>query len=329
MKNVAIVGFGHWGPNYLKCLQRLENVTVKYIVDPRFHADLFKDGIMYRSAATDVVLDKTVDAAIIATPATTHFDIAKIFLEAGKHLLVEKPLCTDFEQSLFIEELAFQNKCVLKVGHIFIHNLAVTKMKKLIDDGTLGRPLYGIARRTHLGLIRGDVNVVWDLAPHDISIFNHLFNSDPISVNASGQKHQGSEFEDVCFITLNYPDNISAQILVSWEDANKERTLSVMGNKARLLFDDLNQMEKLKIINKGLSRNLDNKGVGLFHTNLRDGDIFSPNIPPHEPLQIMVEDFIDSIMRQDIALTREGSTIVKIIQRIQQSIAENGTPINL
>lgn len=329
MTNFGIIGFGHWGPNYLKTINKVDGAIVSRVTDLKFQDSFTKDGTTYSSNLDEMLNDPSIDAIVVATPAATHYEIAAKALQAGKHLLVEKPICTRLQDAHDLETQARDSDLILKVGHIFLCNLAVHKMRELIETGGVGKPLYGTARRTHLGLIRDDVNVCWDLAAHDISIFNHLFESEPITVSATGQKHQGSANEDMASINLTYPDDITAHILVSWEDANKERTITVMGTNARIVFDDLNQFEKVKVINKGLSRNLDREKLGQFHVNLRDGDIFSPNIPPHEPLLVMCDNFVDAIQRKAVCENDRGSAIVKVLQGIQKSIQDGGTPVQL
>src|SRR5882672_8522834 len=224
---IAVVGCGHWGPNYIRVFSGLENVRVKVACDlsqpklERIQAQFPLVGITQDFKS--VLDDEGVDAIVVATPSSTHFAVAKACLEAGKHVLVEKPVTLTSSDALALTQLADEKKRTIFVGHTFLYNPGVRKMKEIIDSGELGAMYYLTATRTHLGLVREDVNVAWDLAPHDIAIFNYLLGQAPIRVEAFGVCHLKKGREDAVFIHLLYPNAVLGQIHVSWVDSNKER----------------------------------------------------------------------------------------------------------
>ncbi len=333
MIRVALTGYGHWGPNYLRNLQFMDQVEVPLVCD--------KQEIVIRKiqkyhpqvkAVSDfdfLLKDDSIEAVIIATPAMTHYDLAKKSLQAGKHTLVEKPLAIKVEEAEELVDLARALKLTLMVGHTFLYNPAVRKMKEYIDRGTLGKIYYLQATRTHLGLIRNDVSAVWDLVPHDVSIFSYLLGDEPKRVSAVGIGHLNPALEDVAFVNLFYDNQIIGNIHISWVDSNKLRQVAVIGSKARVLFDDLNPLEKLRLFEKGVSIDKPYDNFGEFQLLLRDGDILSPKIEAQEPLQNVCLEFIDSIRsgKPPLADGANGLAVVRAICAIQSSIDRGGEPV--
>ncbi len=329
MIKIGLIGCGHWGPNYIRCFNKLvnskvvtccdiKNKNLKRIKELYPKIDLTKD---YQ----EILDNKNIDAVIVATPATTHYKITKDCLKSGKDVLAEKPLTLVPEKSKELADLAKEKKLILMVGHTFLYNPGIVKLKEYIDSGELGKIYYINATRTHLGLIREDVNVLWDLAPHDISIFNYLTDSCPISVNAVGACCLKKEREDVAFINLVYPKNIIANIHVSWVDSNKERTIRVVGSKARVVFNDLDNLERVKIYKKGISIPEDYDEFGEFQLNLRDGDIISPMLNLYEPLGEMCAHFLDCVKNRTVPLTDgySGYEVVKIMKKIEDILSNS------
>jgi len=327
---IAIIGLGHWGPNYIKTFLKLSNVEIKWLCDTNIKS--FKSisslysSYKFTQNINEVLNDEDVNSVIVATPASTHFEIIKSALLAKKNVLAEKPLTLDLEQASYLHELSLKAGKILMVGHTFLHNPAIHRIKDYINTGELGKIYYLNATRTHLGLIRKDVNVIWDLAPHDISIFNYLIGSMPVSVSTFGESHLGTGFEDVAFINLKYPGNIIANIHVSWEDSNKERTIRVVGSKARAVFDDLNNLEKVKLFEKGLGLTESNDANEPQQLILRDGSITSPLISTAEPLFIMCKHFVESVQSDDKTKYGciEGLNNIKVMIAIQKSMNNNG-----
>jgi len=323
--NIGILGLGHWGPNYVRVMAALEGVKVTWACDknPK-QFDRIKNypDIRKTSNMDDLINDETLNAVVVVTPAATHFELAKTFLLSGKDVLAEKPLATTAQESEELCRIAQKKNRILMVAHIFLYNAGIQKVKELIEDGELGKLYYLKANRTHLGLIRDDVNVAWDLAPHDISIFNYFLGSSPQSVHAIGACHLKGGKEDVAFINLTYPNNVVANIHVSWEDSNKERTITLVGSRARVVFNDLDNLEKVKLFKKGISVADDYDDFGEFQLHLRDGDIISPVLKEHEPLKGMCSHFIDCIRTRRVPLTdgKQGHDVVTVMQEIQSAL---------
>ncbi len=332
---IAVVGVGHWGSNYLRVLHFMEGIEVVAACDRETKplARLEKQYPKLRTVKTfsEILRDQEIDAVIIATPASTHYEFVKKSLEAKKHTLVEKPLALRVKECKALIELARRSKKTLMVGHTFLYNPALRKMKEYIDKGAVGKVYYLQAVRTHLGLIRNDVSAVWDLAPHDVSIFSYLLGKEPKKVSAVGVAHLKKKFQDVAFVSLFYDHNVIGNIHISWVDSNKLRQVAVIGSKARILFDDLNPLERVRVFEKGVSIDKPYKSFGEFQLLLRDGDIISPKIEPEEPLQNVCLEFIDSIRtgKKPLADGRNGLQVVQAISAIQKSIEQDGAPVSL
>lgn len=333
INNLAIIGLGHWGPNYLRIFQSLDRVNLSWCCDA-LRTNLKKIRHHTDARLTDnykeLINDSSLDAVVVATPAATHYQIVKEALLAGKDVLAEKPLTLKPDESLELCKLADRNKNILMVGHTFMFNPGIRKIKEYIENGELGRIYYLNATRTHLGLIREDVNAVWDLAPHDVSIFNYLLDATPITVHAVGACHLKDEREDVAFINLVYPENIIANIHVSWEDSNKERTIRIVGSRARAFFNDLDNLERVRIFQKGIGAEKDYENFGEFQLRYRDGDIISPMLTLYEPLKEMCLHFVDCCYSRSAPFTDgySGYEVVKVMQTIDQDIQNNKSRLN-
>jgi predicted dehydrogenase len=240
--------------------------------------------------------------------------------------LIEKPLSLSAKEAEELVLIAEKKKKILMIGHTFLYNPAIRKMKKYIEEGKVGAIYYMHATRTHLGLVREDVSSVWDLAPHDVSIFNYLIDSMPKYVSALGGNFLQKGKEDVAFITLKYPDGVLANIHVSWADSNKVREVQVVGSKARMVFNDLDNLEKLKIFKKGIFIDKPYNDFGEFQYVLRDGDIISPKIDLLEPLKEQCKHFIGCVTKRKRPLTdgRNGLDVVRVMQAIHASLKNNG-----
>lgn len=333
MINIAIVGLGHWGKNYVRTFQSIEGVTIKYLVDASKESLVRFSGLEIKLSQNyqEVIDSADVDAVVIATPASMHYDLIKMALIRGKDVLAEKPITLSSKQAIELTELAGAGKRILMVGHTFLYNNAILKLKELINSSDFGRTYYLNATRTHLGLIRSDVSSVWDLAPHDLSIFNYVLNALPIAVSAIGACHLGTKNHDVAFINLIYPNEVVANIHVSWEDSNKERTIRVVGERMRVVFNDMDNLERIKIFHKGVSLNTNPDFNGLHQVQLRDGDIYSPNIQASEPLYEMCKHFlacvVDRVNPRSSGI--DGANVVKILEAITQSIKEHGQTVQI
>jgi len=336
MSTLGVIGCGHWGGNYVRIFSALLGADRVVAVDSSAQA-LAGLRRRYGAVGTAQRLEEFLERsdakmAVIATPAATHYELTAACLKRGLDVLAEKPLTLRTAEARKLMELAAAESRVLLVGHTFLYNPAVRKLGQIVSRGMCGDIYYMKATRTHLGLIRPDVNAVWDLAPHDVSIFNFLVGAPPVSVTADGGCYLRSGKEDVAFITLRYPRGILAHIHVSWADSNKERLIEVVGSRARAVFDDLNAMERVKLYKKGISANVaggDNFGEFLFA--LRDGDIISPKIAAREPLADVCKDFLRSVRtrKPPFVTAEDGMRVVAVLCAVEESLKNGGrvTPV--
>ena len=333
---VAVVGCGYWGVNYVRVFSELAGARVEVICDSR-EERLREVGRRFPEASletslTDALQREGVDAAVICTGATTHHDVAARCLEAGKHVLVEKPIATTVDDAQALLDLATSQGVTLMVGHTFLYNAGVQKVKDYVDQGDLGQLRYLYARRTNLGPIRHDVNAIWDLAPHDISVFNHLLGGEPAWVSAVGIRALGSVREDAGFISLGYPGGVVGNIHVSWADPNKVRELVVVGSDKRVAFDDTNMLEQVRVFEKGVTLEQgEATSYGEYHLRMRDGDIISPKVTVSEPLKNQCQHFLDCVNQGAKPRTdaRAGLEVVRTLAAIDRSTEQNGAPVSI
>ena len=261
MVKIGIIGYGYWGPNLVRNFSNQKDGTVSVIAESRTyrHTQILKQypNISIVSDASDLIKDVNVDAVVIATPVFSHFHLAKAALNAGKHVLLEKPMTASVDESKELIELAKSKCLVLMVDHTFLYTGAVQKMKALIDDNQLGNLQYFDSTRINLGLFQPDVNVLWDLAPHDISILNFLVNKKPYSVNATGISHTHNGIENVAYLTINYEDDFIAHFNCSWTSPVKVRSTLIGGDKKMLVYNDLEPSEKIRIYDTGYNHSSD------------------------------------------------------------------------
>lgn len=332
---IAIVGSGYWGPNYIRNIDGMKTAQVKWVCDLDVDKlKLVSDKYPTIQTTTDydqVLKDPSVDAVIIVTPTQTHYELAKKALKANKHVLVEKPITTRSDHAKELIEIAKTHNRVLMVGHIFMFNQAVRKIKKYVEEGTLGKIQYLYASRTGLGPIRQDVNALWDLSPHDISILLYLLNERPESVIAFGESYVQKDIEDVVFVILHFPNHIIAKLHVSWLDPIKIRQLTVVGTNKMLAFDDVSVTEPIKIFDKGISYEKPFGSYGDFHLQVRDGDILIPKVQPSEPLRLECENFIEAITqgKQPLTTGQNGYDVVKVLEAATESLKSGGRRITI
>lgn len=300
---IAQVGCGYWGPNLLRNLLSIPECEVRFVVEQNPDRRQF---IKRQCADIDVstpledVLRSNVDAVVIATPAHTHFELAKQCLEAGKHIFVEKPLATKADHVDELERIASKKDVVLMAGHTFIYNPAVQYLKKYIDSGDLGDVYYAYSQRLNLGIVRSDVNVVWNLAPHDISILCYLFDGGPIAVQSKRQNYLQNKIDDVAFIDMTFSGNRHGHVHVSWLDPNKVRRMTVVGSERMIVYDDIAQY-KITIYDKKINGpDPHNMPFDKQHNQWtpRFGDIVSPYFSWEEPVLVEMKHFIESIQKK-------------------------------
>jgi predicted dehydrogenase len=349
--DVGIVGCGSWGTNYIRICQELPQVEIAGISDvsPERLASA-RERFPFVKVAKDVrsLLRSRADAVIVATPAATHYGLVREALEAGKHVLVEKPITTDADEAGELVALAKANGLALVVGHTFLFNAGMFKVKELMRTEDFGQVYYIHCTRTNLGPVRQDVNVIWDLATHDVAIANFLLDKRPEWVSAVGGKFLGGTHEDIAFVTLGYPQNVLANIHASWLSPNKVREVVVIGNQQRIVFDDLNSIEPVRVFKRGLTTTKVPGSFGEFRLLVRDGDIYSPRIPPGEPLGNQMMHFLECIRRcrktsrggrfklENLGVVSAshsdgacGLEVVRVLEAVVESLRQNGSPIKI
>lgn len=334
---MGIVGCGYWGINYVRVLTEMRETRVVGVCDQRRDrlaevASRYAD-VLVSTEFEDVLNNEETKAIVIATEAHTHYPLAKACIEAGKHVLVEKPLTTTVGEAEELYELAGERNVVLMVGHTFLYNEAVRTVKRFIEQGAMGRIYYLYAQRTNLGPIRHDVNAVWDLAAHDISIFNFLLESVPAWVSAVGAKVLRNGREDVGFVSLGYDDGVVAHLHVSWADPNKVREVVVVGSDSRIVFNDVDPLERVRIFEKGVTEGplQGEPSYGEHTLRLRDGDIISPKVDVSEPLKVQCGHFYDCVVsgREPLTNGALGADVVRVLEAIDRSMAERGRPVGV
>lgn len=330
---IAVIGCGYWGMNYVRVLSELRDAKVS-VCDTRTGqldevARRFP-GVTLTADFGEAVHDDDVDAVIVCTPAATHHKVAASVLHSGKHLLVEKPLTVSVAEAEDLIELAEAADRVLLTGHTFIYNEGVRHVKALVDDGALGETYYLYSTRTNLGPFRTDINALWDLAPHDIAIFNHLLADVPQWVSAVGGRVLGNGLEDVGFVTLKYPSGKIGHIHVSWADPHKVRECVVVGSDRRIAFNDLDPFERVRVFDRGVKRD-PGEGATTFGEilQIRQGEIRSPALAATEPLKRLCGHFLHCIRRGERPRTsgHDGRDVVAVMQSIQTSLSRDGAPV--
>lgn len=313
---IGVIGFGYWGPNIVRNFQLISGCQTAMVADLSLE-NLKKAKELYPNIAItqnykDILVDPQILAVAIVTPLSTHYSLIKESLLAGKHVFTEKPLVTNSKQGEELVKLADKEKKVLMVGHTFEYNLAIRKIKEILNSGELGRLLFFYSKRVSLGPIRSDTSVIWDFAFHDISIITYLLEQAPKRVFAWGKAFLKEGLEDFGFINLEFLDNIAGHIRVGWLYPIKERGMTIVGDKKFLVFDDINKEKPLTIYNSDLSASY-------------------PEVEQGEPLAIECRHFIDCIEKSETPLTdgKRGLEIIKILEALQKSLNSDGKPVNV
>lgn len=332
--NLAIIGYGYWGPNLVRNFASVSGCNLKLVIDSREERlALVKkaySSVEISKNVEDAFTRNDIDAVVIATPVFTHFAFAEKALKAGKHVLIEKPMTSSVEESEKLIALATSLNKILMVDHTFLYTGAVQKMKGMIDSGEIGKIKYFDSTRINLGLFQPDVNVLWDLAPHDISILDYLVNEKPISINATGVSHTNNGIENIAYLTVNYRSDFIAHFNCSWTSPVKIRMLLVGGDKKMVVFNDLEPSEKIRVYDTGYSHTTDEEKKRVL-VDYRAGDIFIPKVEAKEALYGMASDFVNAILHntQPKSSMHSGLNVVKILEAAQQSIKQKGKEIKL
>ena len=334
MVNVALIGLGYWGPNLARNLTTLSGARLFAVCDTRAErlehfAGQFPN-VKKLTNADDVFADPEIHAVVIAIPVTSHFELAKSALRAGKHVMVEKPLAKTSAQCEELISLAEGKSLVLMAGHVFIYNAAVRKVKEYIDSGELGQIYYIYSQRLNLGIVRQDVNALWNFCPHDFSILRYWLEASPVRVQAHGYSYLQPGIEDVVFVNLDFPDGVGANVHISWLDPNKLRRMTVVGSEKMVIYDDVSADAKVLVYDKGVAKkplaelSLGRfENFGQFQLLLRAGDVLIPKIDFVEPLKIECQHFVDCVATGESPLTdgREGLEVVRMLEAAQASLS--------
>ncbi|MGW8160318.1 MAG: Gfo/Idh/MocA family protein [Desulfoprunum sp.] len=330
MLNIGIVGCGYWGPNLIRNFNALGECRVKTICDID-NTRLARMKSLYPGTETvtdfnAIVNDPEIHAIAIATPVHLHFELAKKSMEAGKHTLIEKPMASSVDECVQLKKLAEKNKLTLMVGHTFLYSQTVRRIKEIVKSGDLGKLLYISARRLNLGLFQKDINVAWDLAPHDISIILSIMESEPVSVNCQGKAHVNAGIEDITNMSIDFQDNGFATIKSSWLDPNKIREMTFVGSKRMLVYNDIEPNEKVKIYDKRVETPPHYDTFAEFQHSYHYGDMYSPYIKQDEPLKIECQHFLDCIKTGDTPLSgaEESLRVVQILEAASKSLKNGG-----
>lgn len=335
MINVGVIGVGYWGPNIIRNLIANKAFEVKFCSDLEDDRLIFIKSLYPTIKTTkdyrEIIKDSSIEAIAICTPVFTHFEIACLALEQGKHVLIEKPMTATAAQAEELVNLAEKKDRVILVDHTFLFTGAVRKIKETIESGEIGEIYYFDSVRVNLGLFQHDVNVVWDLAPHDISIMDYLINRQAESVIATGSDHVGDGLEDVAYVTVFYPDNIIAHIHVNWLSPVKIRETQISGTKKMIVWDDNIPSEKVKIYDKGIEVIQTKDQIYKTLIQYRTGDMYCPKIPQKEALGVEMEHFADCIQNnvKPISDGHAGLRVVKFLELSEKSIKNRGKEIRL
>lgn len=326
MIGIGVIGAGYWGPKHVRNFSELPGARATMVSDldeRRIHAIQSQHpGIRTTTNYQDLLNSHDVDAVVIVTPVSTHARLAREALLANKHVLVEKPLAATSKDAEDLMHLAEERGLVLMVGHTFLYNPAVRALRELVQSGDLGEILYVHCQRLNLGLFQRDINVIWDLAPHDISILMYVLGVDPIAVGASGSSYVRPGIEDVAYLQLAFPNRVHAAVHVSWLDPNKVRRITVVGSKKMAVYDDVESLDKIRVYDKGVDAPPRTASFGEFQLSYRYGDILIPHVPGTEPLRMECEHFLDCIQhgRRPLSDARQGLTVVQVLETAQAAL---------
>jgi predicted dehydrogenase len=325
----GVIGYGYWGPNVVRNLATLDGSQLLAIAEispaARLRAQKAYPGIKVTADASEVILSAEIDAIAVVTPVWTHYELAKAALENGKHVFVEKPFTSNSAQGEELINLAVRKNLKIMVDHTFLFTSAVNKISQLVDEGTLGKLYYYDSTRVNLGLFQHDINVLWDLAPHDLSIMDYLIKTTPEAVVATGQTHLNGH-EDVAYMTLYFPEKVIAHINVNWLSPVKVRTTLIGGEKRMVVWNDLEADEKIKVYDRGVDVT-NRQGVYELLVNYRSGDMWAPQLEQVEALRKELAYFVDCVSTGQKPLNDgcAGLRVVKMLEAATQSLTNRGS----
>jgi len=331
--NVGVVGCGYWGPNLIRNFRSLSDCTLKTMCDVSEdrlrHLKTLYPEVAAETRYDQMLRDSELDAVVIATSVRYHYPMAKASLLAGKHTLIEKPLASSTAECEELIEIAKKNGLILMVGHTFLYSPAVRKIKEIVEWGDIGEIRYICARRLNLGLFQKDINVAWDLAPHDLSIILYIMGEHPLTVNCSGSAHITPGIHDVTSMCLQFSKERSALIQSSWLDPRKVREMTIVGSKRMVVYDDVAPQEKIRIFDARVERPPHYDTFAEFHYAYHYGDSYIPYVKQEEPLKNECQHFLDCIRNGAVPLTSgtKGAEVVRILEASSESLRIGGAPV--
>lgn len=327
---IGVIGAGHWGPNHLRAFSGHPDSEAPLCAETDAAkrdrlADLYPE-VRFCEDCREILDAPEVDAVVVSTPTATHYEIVKAAMAAGKDVLCEKPVTLEYAEAIELAELSEKLGRILMVGHIFLFNNGILALKDILSEGRLGRSYYLHSARTNLGPVRSDVNVVHDLASHDVSIFGFLLGMQPTHVTAAGMNYLQGSIEDVAFITLYYPGDIIANCHVSWLHPKKVRELTIVGDRKMATWNDLSPSGPVAIYSKEIISDQTYADFGEFNLLVKEGDINIPHIPMTEPLKAQTDAFLESLKTRKPHLSdgRFAADVVQVLEAINNSIRNNG-----
>ncbi len=331
--NIGVIGYGYWGPNVVRNFSRNKNAKVVIVSDLNKkalnRANEIYPAMKVTANSDEIITSADTDMIAIVTPVSTHYELAKKALQNGKHVFVEKPFTTTSAQAEELIELADKKNLLIMVDHTFLFTGAVRKIKQLIDDNELGRLYYYDSMRINLGLFQHDVNVIWDLAPHDLSIMDYLIKETPVAIGASGKGHVNDK-EDIAYITVHFTNKLIAHFNVNWLSPVKIRMTLIGGEKKMLVWNDLSADEKIRIYDKGIEVG-NREGIYDMLVSYRAGDMWAPKVDQLEALQLETEYFVQCIQSGDRPFNdgQAGLRIVKMLEACDRSLNKKGELVSL
>lgn len=333
--SLGVIGCGYWGPNLIRNFNSLNECSIKWMCDKNTERlshmkSLYRD-VHTTTNSDDIISDPEIDAVIIATPVNFHFPLAEKSLLQGKHTFIEKPLASSVSECSRLVQIAEDKNLTLMTGHTFIYSSPIKKIKEILLSGEIGELLYINSRRLNLGLFQKDINVAWDLAPHDISIVLYLLGSLPCSVNCYGRAHVNPGVEDVTNMILNFPNGKFVSIQSSWLDPQKVREMKFVGSKKMIVYDDTEPLEKIKVYDKRVETPPHYDTFAEFHYSYHYGDMYSPYLQQVEPLKTEAQHFLSCIKNgtKPDSSGIEGMQVVQVLEASLQSLQQSGARIDI
>ncbi len=335
MIGIGVIGYGYWGPNLVRNFSQVAGARVVAVCDQRPERRALVEQV-YPSVQTyadvgEMLRHPAIDAVAVATPVSSHFPLAMQVLQAGKHVFVEKPFTATVAEGERLVEEAEKRRLTLMVDHTFIYTSAVRKIKELLDNGALGQLYYYDSVRVNLGLFQQDVNVLWDLAVHDLSIMDYLIASSPTMIAATGMSHVPGRPENMAYLTCFFNNNLLAHFHVNWMAPVKVRQTLIGGSEKMIVYDDIEMSEKIKVYDKGIIVSQADDAVYQRHVGYRTGDMWAPRLDNVEALKIEAEHFVESVTtgKQPLSNGQAGLRVVRILEAASRSMANRGQPVEI